>query len=189
MQDDDFPIRRGGDGGGAAAAGGDGFGGRRGGGRIFGHGGLRLVLLQLIADRPRHGYELIKAIEERLQGRYSPSPGVVYPTLTLLEDTGLAVVDASGAASGAAGNRKRYAITDAGRQHLAEQREAVDALLARMDSAPASGRGDQPPPVERALHNLKFAIHARLARGTLTDEQAHAFAAILDSATQQLDRI
>ncbi|MEH3087847.1 MAG: PadR family transcriptional regulator [Xylophilus ampelinus] len=179
MQDPDFHSPRGG----------DGAGGRRGGGRIFGHGGLRLVLLRLIADRPRHGYELIKAIEERVQGRYSPSPGVVYPTLTLLEDTGLVAVDATGGAAGGAGSRKRYAATDAGLRHLAEQREAVEALLARMDAAPAAPHGEQPPPVERALHNLKFAIHSRLARGPLTDEQAHAFAAILDGATQQLDRI
>ena len=76
-------------------------GGRGGrGGRVFGHGGLRLVLLQLIADKPRHGYELIKAIEERLNGSYSPSPGVVYPTLTLLEELGYVTVStADGARS------------------------------------------------------------------------------------------
>ncbi len=73
----------------------------RGGGRIFGHGGLRFVLLQLIADKPSHGYELIKSIEERLGGTYSPSPGIVYPTLTLLEEMGYVSVDAMPAAASA----------------------------------------------------------------------------------------
>ena len=94
----------------------------RRGGRVFGHGGLRLVLLRLIADKPRHGYELIKAIEERLGGSYSPSPGVVYPTLTLLEEMGHVTVSAEG------GGRKLHTITDAGREHLDAHRAEVDQL-------------------------------------------------------------
>ena len=105
--------------------GGEGPRGGRGGGRVFGHGGLRFVLLQLIADKPSHGYELIKAIEERLGGAYSPSPGMVYPALTYLEEVGFV-------ASQAEGNRKRYALTDAGRAHLDAQRERVDTLFARL---------------------------------------------------------
>jgi hypothetical protein len=83
---------------------GDHHGGHRSGGsgRIFRHGGLRFVLLQLVADKPCHGYELIKAIEERLGGSYSPSPGTVYPTLTLLEELGYVSVDAADG-----GGRKR----------------------------------------------------------------------------------
>ncbi|RYF66006.1 MAG: PadR family transcriptional regulator, partial [Comamonadaceae bacterium] len=80
-----------------------------GGGRVFGHGGLRFVLLQLIADKPSHGYELIKAIEERLGGAYSPSPGTVYPTLTLLEELGYVSVGTADE-----GGRKRYTVTTAG---------------------------------------------------------------------------
>ena len=83
--------------------------GARGGGRVFGHGGLRFVLLQLIAEKPAHGYELIKAIEDRLGGSYAPSPGVVYPTLTLLEEMGCLSVETADT-----GGRKRYSITAGG---------------------------------------------------------------------------
>ena len=109
----------------------DGMGGGRGdgprGGRVFGHGGLRFVLLQLIADKPSHGYELIKSIEDRLGGAYSPSPGTVYPTLTLMEEQGYLSVEEADA-----GGRKRYRITDAGQAFLADNRATVDAMLARM---------------------------------------------------------
>jgi len=157
--------------------------GGRGGGRIFGHGGLRLVLLQLIADKPRHGYELIKAIEERLGGRYSPSPGVVYPTLTLLEELGHVSVEAPDGS-----NRKRYSATAAGLEHLASHRAATDALLARMD-ATDHVHGQRPPPVARAIQNLKLAMHMRLSRTPLTEEQVHAIAAVLDDAAQRLEKI
>ena len=158
-------------------------GGRGGrGGRVFGHGGLRLVLLQLIADKPRHGYELIKAIEERLNGSYSPSPGVVYPTLTLLEELGYVTV------STADGARKLHTITDAGRQFLDTQRGEADAHWARLQ-AKAQAHAERPPQIQRAIENFKLAVHMRLARGALTDEQAHAFAAVLDTAAQDIEKI
>lgn len=157
---------------------------RRGGGRVFGHGGLRLVLLQLIADKPRHGYELIKAIEDRLGGSYSPSPGVIYPTLTLLEETGHVTVAADG-------GRKLHTLTDAGREHLAAHRDEVDTLLARMDSGAAvrGGHGARPAPVERAVHNLRQALHMRLAREPLGEAQVHAIADVLDAAARQIERL
>jgi DNA-binding PadR family transcriptional regulator len=167
---------------------GEGFGGApgdrggRGGGRVFGHGGLRLVLLQLIADKPSHGYELIKAIEERLNGAYSPSPGVIYPTLTLLEDLGYTTVAES------TGGRKLYSITDAGHEFLAANRAAADAMLARMNVAGSPGNG-RPPQVVRALENFKLAVRMRLGRAPLTEAQANAFAAVLDSAAQSIERL
>ncbi|MET0207906.1 MAG: PadR family transcriptional regulator [Burkholderiaceae bacterium] len=159
---------------------------RGGGGRVFGHGGLRLVLLQLIADKPSHGYELIKAIEERLGGAYSPSPGTVYPTLTLLEELGYLSVDEADA-----GGRKRYSITEAGRGFLAENRATADAMLARMSGGVdgAGVRGGRPPQVTRAIENLKLAMRMRLSREPLTAAQASAFAAVLDAAAQQLEQI
>ncbi|MCJ0765740.1 PadR family transcriptional regulator [Variovorax terrae] len=164
---------------------GDGFGGGgRGGGRVFGHGGLRLVLLQLIADKPSHGYELIKAIEERLNGSYSPSPGVIYPTLTLLEELGYVTVSAVD------GARKLHTITETGQAHLADNREAVDALLARMgENAEAQAVLARPPQVVRAVENMKLAIRLRLSRGPLTEAQANVFANILDTAAQDLERL
>ena len=172
---------------------GDGMGGGRehhagprSGGRVFGHGGLRFVLLQLIADKPSHGYELIKAIEERLGGRYSPSPGIVYPTLTLLEELGCVSVDTADG-----GGRKRYTVTDGGKNFLAANREATDEMMARMDGGVdgAGPRAGRPPQVIRAIENLKLAMRMRLAREPLTEQQAHEFAAVLDSAAQQLERI
>jgi DNA-binding PadR family transcriptional regulator len=163
-----------------------GRGGRGGGGRIFGHGGLRFALLQLIANKPSHGYELIKFIEERLGGRYSPSPGIVYPTLTLLEELGHVSVDTA-----EGGSRKRYTITEAGREFLAANREITDEMMARMNGGVdgAGLRAGRPPQVVRAIENLKLAMRLRLAREPLTEQQAHEFAAVLDSAAQQLERI
>ncbi len=163
-----------------------GLRGGRGGGRVFGHGGLRFVLLQLIAHKPSHGYELIKAIEERLGGRYSPSPGIVYPTLTLLEELGYVNVDTADS-----GGRKRYSATDGGREFLAANRETTDEMMARMDGGVdgAGPRAGRPPQVVRAIENLKLAMRMRLAREPLTEQQAHEFAAVLDSAAQQLERI
>lgn len=166
--------------------GGRGPGGGSGGGRVFGHGGLRFVLLQLVADKPSHGYELIKAIEERLGGAYSPSPGTVYPTLTLLEEMGHVSVGAADE-----GGRKRYTVTTAGQEFLAANREKADAIMARMgDGVDGAGpRGGRPPQVTRAIENLKLAMRMRLSREALTEAQAHAFAAVLDSAAQQIERI
>jgi DNA-binding PadR family transcriptional regulator len=91
-------------------------------GRRLASGDLQLVLLALLAERPSHGYELIKALGERSGGFYSPSPGMVYPALTWLEEVGYASVAAEGA-------KKLYSITDAGRAYLNENREATDAML------------------------------------------------------------
>jgi DNA-binding PadR family transcriptional regulator len=162
--------------------GGRGAGRHGGGGRIFGHGGLRLVLLQLIADKPRHGYELIKEIGDRLGGSYSPSPGVIYPTLTLLEEMGYTTMAENG------GGRKLYSITEAGQTHLAENRAMADAMLARMQSGPEL-HSSRPPQVMRALENFKMAVRMRLGGTPLTEEQAHAFAQVLDQAAQNLERI
>ena len=155
-------------------------------GRIFGHGGLRFVLLHLISEKPSHGYELIKAIEERLDGAYSPSPGTVYPTLTLLEELTLLSVDEADQ-----GGRKRYQITDAGLRYLEENRPMVDAMLLRLNGGVdgAGPRGGRPPQVKRAIENLKLAMRMRLSGEALTPEQANAFAAILDRAAQQLEQI
>ncbi|OJY24938.1 PadR family transcriptional regulator [Pandoraea sp. XJJ-1] len=158
--------------------------GGRGGGRLFGHGGLRLVLLHLIAQQPRHGYELIKAIEESVNGTYSPSAGVVYPTLTLLEEMGYLRVQENTGDS----QRKSYEITDTGRVYLAENEVAVTELLARLTTRRERSE-DMPPQVMRALHNFKYAVHLRLGGEPLSTEQANAFAAILDAAAQQLERL
>ena len=160
-------------------------GGRHGGfrgGRMFEQGDLRLVILHLLADKPRHGYEIIKAIEERFAGQYSPSPGVIYPTLTLLEELGHATV------SSAEGGKKLYAVTEAGRGFLDENRRAADAALARMEEASRAMGGGPAPEIRRAMHNLGLALQLRLAGGPLTQEQARAIAAALDDAAKAVER-
>lgn len=91
-------------------------------GRMLASGDVRLVALYLIEQQPRHGYDLIKAVEEQSNGVYSPSPGIVYPALTYLEEAGFVT-------SSAEGNKKLYTITEAGHAHLAENREAIAATL------------------------------------------------------------
>ena len=158
-------------------------GGRGGLGRFFAHGDLRLVILHLIGEKPRHGYEIIKAIEESVGGAYSPSPGVIYPTLTLLEELGHVTVSAG------EGSKKLHAITDEGRAFLQANRGTVDALLGRMAEAGRMHGGGPAPQVVRAMENLKLALRLRLARGPLTEAQAAAIAAALDAAATSVERV
>jgi DNA-binding PadR family transcriptional regulator len=164
---------------------GRGGGGRSGLGRFFAQGDLRLVILHLIAEKPRHGYEIIKAVEDRVGGAYSPSPGVIYPTLTLLEELGYVT---AGTGEGGAGAKRLHDITGEGRAFLEANRPAVDALLARMDEAGRVHGGGPAPQVVRAMENLKLALRMRLSRGPLSEEQANAVAAALDTAATSVER-
>ena len=149
--------------------------------RIFEQGDLRLVLLKLIADQPRHGYELIKAVEEAVGGAYSPSPGVVYPTLTLLEELGYAT-----AQEGA--GKKLYSITSEGEAFLASQSPAVTSLFERIAAVAVANRGRRSPQIMRAMENLRTALRIRLSGGPLNDEQAQAVAAALDAAAKAVEQ-
>lgn len=154
---------------------------RRGGRhRLFDYGEIRLLVLALIAQRPHHGYELIKAIEERFGGSYVPSPGVIYPTLSWLDDMGLVHAEAEG-------NRKSYAITAEGEVYLAEHRAAADALLAR-SGGEGGGRHGMPSNVIRAMENLKMAMRLRMRDRDVDDEAAQAIATALDAAAQAVER-
>lgn len=162
--------------------GGQGFRGmgRRGrGGRFFDQGDLRLVILALLAEQPRHGYELIKEIEERLGGAYAPSPGVVYPTLTWLEELGYAALTAEGA-------KKLYTVTPEGLAYLEQNKGQVEGLFARMDQVGA--QGDFGPRIMRAMGNVKLALKLRLSAGSLTEEQVDKIAAALDAAALEIER-
>jgi DNA-binding PadR family transcriptional regulator len=150
--------------------------------RFFRHGDLRLVILQLIADKPRHGYEIIKAIEELVAGAYSPSPGVIYPTLTLLEELGYVQVTRG------EGARKLHEITESGRSFLDANRSAVDALYARMTEANQIRGGGPAPQIVRAMENLKLALRLRVGRGPLTEDQLRAIADALDAAAIAVER-
>lgn len=152
------------------------------GGRLFDYGELRLLLLAMIADGPRHGYEIIKAIEERMGGAYSPSPGVIYPTLSWLDDMGYAVLDVEQA------GRKRYRITPEGEAFLVANRKAADELLARAGPGRPGGADSVPAPVVRAMENLKLAMRLRLRRGAIDQQAAEDIAAALDAAANIVER-
>lgn len=179
--------RHGGWGGGFGDAFSEGFGGGRGGRgggrrRVFDGAELRLVLLSLIGEQPRHGYDLIKAIEERTGGSYAPSPGVVYPTLTMLEDMGQIAEQA------AEGAKRLFAITDAGKLEIGEQADKIEALFARLDSLDEERGGETRMPVRRAMMNLAMALRERLSRDR-DPETAHQIADLLDEAARKIERL
>jgi DNA-binding PadR family transcriptional regulator len=149
-------------------------------GRVFEHGDLRLVIMALLAEKPRYGYEIIKALEERVGGGYSPSPGVVYPTLTLLEEVGHASV------ADEHGGRRLYTLSDEGRAFLEGNRKVVDAILARIDGASASRRGP-PTSVLRAMEGLGHALRERLKGRSLGEEHIRVITAALDAATTAVE--
>jgi len=151
--------------------------------RVFDSGELRLVLLKLIADEPRHGYELIRAIEELTGGSYVPSPGMVYPTLTLLEEMGhVAETKSEGA-------RKVFAVTPDGTAHLAERKAEIDALFARLAELANVQERTDAAPVRRAMGNLREALINRLGRDGVQKKTVHDAVAIIDEAAQRIERL
>jgi len=155
----------------------------RGRRRMFEGGELRLVLLKLIADQPRHGYDLIRAIEELTGGEYAPSPGVIYPTLTLLQDMGLIEEAAD------EGPRKNFGVTDEGREYLEERTDEVDALFARLEELKPSQHAEGASPLWRAMRNLGMAIRQRVSRGNLTEDTLYEAAALIDELAQKIERL
>jgi len=144
-------------------------------------GDLRWLVLDLIAVQPRHGYEIIKAIEDMMNGNYTPSPGVVYPTLTFLEETGLI-------ASEAQATKKLYSITDEGRVALEANAAAIQAIRARIEETRTRFGGPPAPEMMRAMNNLRAAIHVRLSKGELSPESLAAITAALDHAAGEIER-
>jgi DNA-binding PadR family transcriptional regulator len=152
--------------------------------RIFDSNELRLVLLKLIADQPRHGYELIRAIEDLTGGFYVPSPGVVYPTLTMLQEMGQ--IEEAPSSTGA---RKAFGVTPEGSEHLAARKQEVDALFARLAELASVQQRTDGGPVRRAMQNLRMVLINRLERGEAKSETLHDMAAILDEAAQKIERL
>lgn len=179
-----------------------GFGGRGDDGmprgRKFTSDDLQLLLLAFLAEAPRHGYELIKALEVRSNGFYSPSPGMVYPALTYLEELGYATVEVEG-------NRKRYALAESGRNYLATNRERVDLMLAKlshfarkMDSVrrafagesadeSADANGDSNAWLPEFIQARRALKHALLMRTDAPASEQRRIAAILARATAEIE--
>jgi DNA-binding PadR family transcriptional regulator len=159
-------------------------GGHRGPGpaaRPLEQGDLRWLTLDLIAAQPRHGYEIIKAIADALSGHYTPSPGVIYPTLTLLEETGLIAGEAQGP-------KKLYRLTDEGRAEVEAHAAEIRAAKTRLAEANARFGGAPAPELMRAMGNLRAALQVRLGKGPLTAEALNAITAALDRAAGEIER-
>lgn len=157
-------------------------------GRMFGPGELRLVLLRLIGDHSRHGYELIKAIEEMTAGSYAPSPGTVYPTLALLEDEGAVRSVARGDES-----RKAFEVTEDGQNELEERREEADALLARLaghgERHAEHGKAFATPEMFRALGNLAQVVKMKARSGNLDEEAMAKVVDLIDEMARRIERL
>lgn len=158
---------------------GGGGGGRR---RMFRPGELRLVLLHLVDQQARHGYDLIKAIEELTGGAYAPSPGTVYPTLQLMLDEGTVseLPDESA--------RKVFAITPAGTAALEQDAEAMLAALARLSSLGEERRSGSHRQVQRAMENLRNALHHQRAAG-LDQAKVEQIVDLIDEAARKIERL
>jgi DNA-binding PadR family transcriptional regulator len=153
--------------------------GRRSGGRIFGPGDLRLILLALIAQKPHYGYELIKAVEHKFGGTYSPSPGSVYPTLTLLEELGQARIISN------EGGRRLFQITAEGREFLSDNKADLDGVTARMGFAVRTMSENSPPSaVFQAIHTLQAAL--LFHRGVWSEKEALRVCNIIEDAAEAI---
>lgn len=159
-----------------------GGGGRE---RMFDAGDLQLIILQLLAEKPSYGYELIKAIEEKMAGGYAPSPGVVYPTLTLLEERGFAQVQST------EGSRKVYAITEEGRKELGAHAERLGEIGARVDQSGRHFRRGRSPEIMKAFMELRGAVMGKALQGRfsgegLTPEQVSKIVEAINAAARTI---
>ena len=153
------------------------------GGRMFEQGDLKYVILQLLAEKPRHGYEIIKELEDRFGGSYAPSAGTVYPTLTLLEDLGYASVATED------GGKKVYSITDEGRKYLEENRGVVDDIFERIANIGASFLSDAMMDVNRSFGRLARATYATAPWHSRDKQITVRLREILDDATRRIEEL
>lgn len=160
--------------------------GRGGGGRrqrFFGHGELRLVILDILTRDASHGYELIKAIETLTQGHYTPSPGVIYPTLDFLQDQELIVI------SEEEGGRKQITITTQGQQWLEENREHLALIHERVKARCVGFELRKNPQMKRALENFKAVLDLRVNHGDTSDAQIKKIIGIIDRAALDIAQL
>jgi DNA-binding PadR family transcriptional regulator len=150
---------------------------------MFGQGELRLLLLSLLITEQRHGYDLIRAIEDLTGGAYAPSPGVVYPTLSLLVDEAL-IAEAPGD-----GARRAFAATDAGRAEVEARADEIAAIIDRLKALAEASNREASPSILRAMANLKLALKGRVFAAAFNESVAHQIADILDEAARRIERL
>jgi DNA-binding PadR family transcriptional regulator len=150
--------------------------------RLFDAGDIKLVILKLLAEQPSYGYQLIKTMEQRLAGGYTPSAGVIYPTLTLLEEEGLATATSEN-------NKKVYAVTPEGLAFLEANKPRVDQLFDRLEEAGRGFERGRSPELMKAFGNLRGAVMARMARGNAKPEQIQKIAEAINAAAKTIDEL
>ena len=155
----------------------------RGRRQMFESGEMKFVILRLIKEKPSHGYEIIKALEERMAGCYSPSSGTVYPTLQLLEDQGFARVRAE------EDGKKTYEITDAGRAHLAENRDTVDSIFERVSKLLGHFLDEPMTSVHTAFRGVGKATYSRATDAVQNPDVLKRIVSILEKAAAEIDAI
>lgn len=154
------------------------FGGGRGR-RMFDGGALRLVVLGLISEEARHGYDIIKALEAKFQGAYSPSPGAIYPMLQMLEEADLVVSQADG-------NKRLYSITEQGRAFLSEHADELARINGQIDEASTDASGAA---LAQEAKGLAWSVFKRMREGSLTAEQAQKALEILRRTREELGKL
>jgi DNA-binding PadR family transcriptional regulator len=168
-----------------------GFSGPRGGfGRGFGHGrerlfdagDIKLVILKLLSEQPSYGYQLMKTMEDRLGGGYTPSAGVVYPTLTMLEEEGLATAAQTE-------GKKVYSVTPQGLEYLAANSSRVDQLFERLEETGRSFRRGRSPELMKAFMDLRGSVMSKVWRRNATPEQIKKIAEAIHAAAETIDKL
>jgi len=154
--------------------------------RLFDAGDVKLVVLKLLSERPSYGYQLIKTMEERLSGGYTPSAGVIYPTLTMLEEEGLATASSEN-------NKKVYSVTPEGMEYLQTNRRRVEQLFERLEEAGRGFERGRSPEIMKALLNLRGAVVERMSRRSVTRQEirkiTQAIAEAINAAAKAIDEL
>lgn len=143
---------------------------------------VRLLILSILKTRPAHGYEIIKAIEELSQGEYTPSPSLIYPNLTLLEEMGHVMAHAEES------NKKSHQLTASGNAFLQQQQAQLQSVISRMQSLAVLANNRSLPEVQRAIHNMRTALNTRLADEHISQQALYAIIDVLDEAAKKIER-
>ncbi len=150
--------------------------------RLLDHGALRLLILKLISEAPRHGYELIREIEARTGGAYVPSPGVIYPALAALLDLDFVKAEADGA-------RRSFSLTEAGEAELEAEAETLARVEARLGDLLDSDRPEDPQDVRSAMWRLRHAVREAVRTDPDDADRRKAVADILTEAQERISKL
>ncbi|QCR37755.1 transcriptional regulator [Nissabacter sp. SGAir0207] len=150
--------------------------------RLFDANDIRLMILSILQSRAAHGYEVIKSIEELSKGEYTPSAGVIYPNLTLMEEMGY--ITASDQQAG----KKAYALTAAGQAQLTEHQTVLAAAVGRLHALAVLANNRARPEVQQAINNIRSALNTRLSKEAVSEETLHTIIDALERATRAIER-